>query len=98
MTDHDRLYRPMFCSAVAQATALIAVVLLCATTGFGQTNPAAIRAALAEKPSVVKYQFSRLVRSKSSLVSHLQQPHCLTHESTFAIAASSHTSFLGKAA
>ena len=54
MTDHDKLYRPMFCSAVAQATALIAVVLLCATAGFGQTNPEAIRAALAEKPSVVK--------------------------------------------
>ena len=55
MTDHDKLDRPMICSALKRsAAAVAAALLLFATTTFGQTNPEAIRAALAEKPRVVK--------------------------------------------
>ena len=53
-TNHDKLHRPTFSSALKRSAAVAAALLLIATTTFGQTNPEAIRAALAEKPRVVK--------------------------------------------
>ena len=54
MTDHDKLNRSTIRSTVKRSAAVAAALLLFATTSFGQTNPEAIRAALAEKPRVVK--------------------------------------------
>ena len=53
-TNHDKLHRPTISSALKRSAAVAAALLLIATTTFGQTNPEAIRAALAEKPRVVK--------------------------------------------
>lgn len=54
MTDHAKFDRTTIHSAAKQFAAVAAVMLLSTTTSFGQTNPDAIRAALAEKPRVVK--------------------------------------------
>lgn len=54
MTGYTKLYLTTICSVAKQYSAAVAVLLLSAVTSFGQTNPAAIRDALANKPSVVK--------------------------------------------
>ncbi len=53
MTDHAKFDPTTIRSTATRYAAVAAVMLLSATTSFGQTNPDAIRDALAEKPRVV---------------------------------------------
>ncbi|WP_442506468.1 right-handed parallel beta-helix repeat-containing protein [Novipirellula sp. SH528] len=54
MTEPKYFYRTTILAAAKRFAVMAAAVLLCVTTSFGQTNPAAIKAALAEQPSVVE--------------------------------------------
>jgi hypothetical protein len=54
MTQNDRPKRSNIRSVAERCFAVTVAVLLCAATAFGQADPAAIRAALAKEPRVVK--------------------------------------------